>query len=49
MKKKVNPRTKKIVKAIYLLSLAEVLNKRLVMQKLDSLLVKNALKYNSKD
>ena len=41
MKKKVNLNTKKLVKAIYLLSLAEVLHKRIVMQKIDSLIIKN--------
>ena len=41
MKKKASLRTQKIVRAIYLLSLAEVLSKNLVMKKLDNLLVKN--------
>lgn len=46
-----NHNTQKFVKAIYLISLADILNRRLVMQKLDSLLIKNCIalccdKYN---
>ena len=49
--KKANPNTRKLVKAIYLMSLAEVLNHRLVMRKLDKLMIKNCIhlcntKYN---
>lgn len=49
--KKADPNTRKLVKIIYLMSLAEVLNHKLVMQKLDSLMVKNCMllcdtKYN---
>jgi hypothetical protein len=40
-KKKQSFNTQQIVKAIYLLSLAEVLHKRIVMQKLNDLMVKN--------
>lgn len=51
MKKRTNPNVKEIVEAIYLLSLAEILHRRLVMQKLEDLLVKNCIpmcesKYN---
>ena len=49
--KKADPNTRKLVNIIYLMSLAEVLNHRLVMQKLDSLMIKNYIascstKYN---
>ena len=43
MKKRVNLNTERLVKAIYLLSLAEVLHKKTVMQKLNSLMIKNYL------
>jgi len=51
MKKQASPNVKKIVEAIYILSLAEMLHRRLVMQKLENLLVKNCIpmcdsKYN---
>lgn len=41
MRKKASHKTKKIVEAIYLMSLADVLNRRLVIEKLNNLLVKN--------
>lgn len=46
-----NLNAQKLVKAIYLISLADILNRRLVMQRLDSLLIKNHIhmcgdKYN---
>lgn len=41
MKPKASRKTQKIVQAIYLASLADVLNKRLVMKRLETLLVKN--------
>ena len=49
--KKADLNTRKLVKAIYLMSLVEVLNHRLVMKKLDSLMIKNYMhlcstKYN---
>ena len=50
-KKKISPKTQKIVKAIYMLSLAEILHKRIVMHKLKDLMIKNCIslcesKYN---
>jgi len=51
MKKQVNPNVKKLVEAVYLLSLAEMLHRRLVMQKMENLLIENCIpmcqsKYN---
>ena len=51
MERKTDPNVKKLVNAIYLLSLSEVLHRRLVMQKLDNLMIKNCIpmcdtKYN---
>lgn len=51
MKKRASLNTQKLVKTIYLLSLAEVLHKRIVMHKLNDLMVKNCFslcesKYN---
>lgn len=50
-KKKPNLNTQKMAKAIYLLSLAEMLHKRIVMQKLNDLIISNHIslcksKYN---
>jgi len=41
MKKRASHSTRKLVKAIYLMSLAEMLHKRLVMQRLNDLIVQN--------
>jgi len=49
MKRKANLNVKKFIEAIYLLSLAEILNRRLVKQRLDHFRIKEHIKMCDSD